>query len=50
MRVVSCRHQEPDMGKKLDLFARASLSVGALVSAFVWALAIAKVIDLCGWR
>ena len=43
-----CRsNSERHITTKLDLFARLSLSAGALVSAIVWALALIKIAELC---
>jgi hypothetical protein len=50
MRVPTNQHQEANLPKGFDLFASATLSAGVLLSALVWVLAIAKVVDLCGWH
>jgi len=48
MAVLTNQHQEANLPKGFDLFASAALSAGVLLSALVWVLAIAKVIDLFG--
>lgn len=50
MQVITDRDNERYIPTKLDLFARLSLSTGALVSAIVWALALVKIAELCGLR
>ena len=50
MQVITDRDNERHITTKWDLFARLSLSAGALVSAIVWALALIKIAELCGLR
>ena len=50
MQVITDRDNERHITTKLDLFARLSLSAGALVSAIVWALALINFGELCGLR
>jgi len=50
MQVLTNQRQEANLPKGLDPFASAALGAGVLLSALVWVLAIAKVIDLFGWR
>jgi hypothetical protein len=50
MPVLTNQRQVANLPKGFDLFAGAALSAGVFLSALVWVLAIAKVIDLCGWH
>jgi hypothetical protein len=44
------QHHEANLPKGFDLFKITTLSAGVVLSTLVWVLAIAKVIDLCGWH
>ncbi len=50
MRLAANQYRWPKMAgeKRLDFFAMSIFSAGALMSGVIWALAIAKVIDLFG--
>jgi hypothetical protein len=47
MRILTNQGQEPNAAKGFDPIGVAALNAGIILSALVWVLAIAKVIDLC---
>ena len=50
MQVPSIPYRRAMKGEELDFVARGSVVAGVCTSALVWALAIAKTIDLRGLR
>jgi len=52
MRVPTVPYRQADESEepRVDPYLASVIGAGVLFSASVWALAIAKLIDLCAWR